>query len=93
MEGCVDRLGCLLDVSNSFFLASARVYLRSGLLPSGGMETRWINWVHMKLNILLCRVWLNSIPTRERLTSRVVTMDSVMCMVGSTSMESVIIIL
>lgn len=35
----VDRLVWLLDVSDSFFVSSTRLFLDNGMLPSAGMES------------------------------------------------------
>ncbi|XP_023765317.1 uncharacterized protein LOC111913837 [Lactuca sativa] len=89
LQSIPDRLGWSIDVSNTFSISSARWFLDGSMLYSGGGETRWNNWVPIKINILLWRIQLLSIPTRERLSHRGIMLDSILCPICSRSVESV----
>lgn len=51
MDSSSDRLGWLLDVSNSFSVLSARQFLDGGLLDTRGTNTYWNICVPIKLNV------------------------------------------
>ena len=53
-----DRLGWTIDVSDSFTVYSLRGFFDSHMLHSGGPETRWNNWVPIKVNIFIWRLQL-----------------------------------
>lgn len=84
-----NRLGWSLDSSDSFSVASVRHALDSGLVPSGDMGTRWNNWVPIKINILIWRIQLFSIPTRERFSVRGVMVPSIMCPICMVAVETI----
>ncbi|PWA94731.1 RNA-directed DNA polymerase, eukaryota [Artemisia annua] len=56
--------------------------------PHGGSSTRWNNFFPIKLNILLWRIALARIPTRDNLVSRGIVLDSNLCPVCSSSLET-----
>ena len=66
LETRPDRLGWVEDVSDCFSVASARRWLDRITLFRGGDVTTWNNWVPIKLCVLLWRIRLSGIPTRER---------------------------
>ncbi|PWA71851.1 RNA-directed DNA polymerase, eukaryota [Artemisia annua] len=74
-----DRLRWTLDSSDEFSVSSARSFLDGRLLFSGGCSTRWNNFVPIKLNILLWRIALARIPSRDNLVSRGIVLDSTLC--------------
>ena len=84
-----DRLGWSEDVSDAFSVASARRWLDRATLFRGGEGTTWNNWVPIKLNVLMWRIKLAIIPTRERLSARGIMVDSIGCPVCGLSVESV----
>ncbi|PWA92790.1 glycosyltransferase family 92 [Artemisia annua] len=84
-----DRLQWTLDSSDEFSVSSARSFLDGRLLFSGGCSTRWNNFVPIKLNILLWRIALARIPSRDNLVSRGIVLESTLCPVCSTSLETV----
>ncbi|GKA64157.1 RNA-directed DNA polymerase, eukaryota, reverse transcriptase zinc-binding domain protein [Tanacetum coccineum] len=84
-----DRLSWTLDSSEEFSVSSARYFLDGRSLFSGGISTRWNNFVPIKLNILLWRIALARIPTRDNLVSRGIVLDSILCPVCSSSTETV----
>lgn len=69
----------VLDVSDTFSISSARRFLDGGMFFLGGTKTRWNNLIPIKINILICKITLLSIPTRERLSHRGITIDSILC--------------
>lgn len=48
-----DRLDWLGDVSDVFSVSFARSIIDSSTLAVTGLETRWNNWVPIKVNILI----------------------------------------
>ncbi|PWA74117.1 RNA-directed DNA polymerase, eukaryota [Artemisia annua] len=84
-----DKLRWTLDSSDKFSVSSARSFLDGRLLFSGGCSTRWNNFVPIKLNILLWRIALARIPSRDNLVSHGIVLDSTLCPVCSTSLETV----
>lgn len=83
-----DRLGWSIDVSDSFSVSSASFLIDSALLFTGSCETRWNNWVRIKLNIFIWRLRLWSIPTRQSLSQCGITLNSIMGPICSTTVES-----
>ena len=83
-----DRLMWTLDSSDEFSVSSARYFLDGRSLFSGGSSTRWNNFVPIKLDILLWRVALPRIPTRDNLESRGIVLDSNLCPMCSSSLET-----
>lgn len=75
------RLGQSLDRTYCFLVMLASDYLDNDMLPSVGCGTRSNSWIHIKLNILLWRVTLFDIPTREHLSAREILVPLIMCLV------------
>lgn len=59
------------------------------MLSKGGVDTYWNNWVPIKLNIFIWRLRLNGLPTRFTLSNQGILMDSILCPVCSTTVESI----
>lgn len=76
-------------MSDNFSISSTRAFNDNEMLLTGGCETRWNNWVLIKLNIFTWRLRLHNIPTRDRLSSRGITVDSILCPVCSITIESI----
>ena len=89
LTGLRDRIGWLGDDSDSFSVASARLWLDSRFLFGGGPVTRWNSWIPIKLNVMLWRVCNGILPTRERLSLRGIMVDSILCPVCSVAVESI----
>ncbi|GKE11595.1 hypothetical protein Tco_1415146 [Tanacetum coccineum] len=81
-----DRLSWTLDCSDEFPVSFARYFLDGRSLFSGGISSRWNNFVPIKLNILLWRIALARIPTRDNLVSCEIILDSNLYPVCSSSM-------
>ena len=75
----LDKLGWHLHVSDVFSVFSVRHFLDERFLFTGGNSTRWNNYVSIKLNILLWRISLVRIPTRENLGGKGIILDSSLC--------------
>ena len=75
----LDRLGWDLDASDEFSVSSMRHFLDEYFLFTGENSTRWNNYVPIKLNILLWRISLTRIPTRENLGGKGIIIDSSLC--------------
>ncbi|KAL4578257.1 hypothetical protein LXL04_014377 [Taraxacum kok-saghyz] len=84
-----DRLGWTEDTSDCFSVASARRWLDRATLFRGGVQTTWNNWVPIKLNVLLWRINLAVVPTRERVSSRGIMVESILCPVCGVAVESI----
>lgn len=84
-----DRLGWIYDALEIYIVSSAYFLLDSSFLLAGGMETRWNNYVPIKLNILIWRLTLQSAPTRGRLSYRGIEVDSIMCLICYIVVETV----
>ncbi|GJS06427.1 RNA-directed DNA polymerase, eukaryota, reverse transcriptase zinc-binding domain protein [Tanacetum coccineum] len=84
-----DKLRWTLDSSDEFSVSPARYFLDGRSLFSGGSSTRWNNFVPIKLNILLWRIGLAGIPTRDNLVSRGIVLNTSLCPVCCTSLETV----
>ncbi|GJS86722.1 RNA-directed DNA polymerase, eukaryota [Tanacetum coccineum] len=84
-----DKLRWTLDSSDEFSVSSARYFLDGRSLFRGGSSNRWNNFVPPKLNILLWRIGLARIPTRDNLVSRGIVLNTSLCPVCCTSLETV----
>lgn len=82
-------MGWTIDVSSNFSVASARRFIDGILLYAGGGETRWNSWVPIKLSVLLWRIRLLSIPTRERLSYKEILLESILCPICSCRVETI----
>lgn len=58
-------------------------------LITGGISTCSNNWIPIKINILIWRVRISSIPTSERLSYRGILEDSILCPLCSSRVEIV----
>nr|GFB03439.1 hypothetical protein [Tanacetum cinerariifolium] len=65
-----DRWKWVLNGSGVFTVASARQYIDNKRLPGTSSKTRWINEVHIKVNIHTWKVSLNGLPTRWNISRR-----------------------
>ena len=84
-----DRLGWLGDVSDTFSVSSPRDFIDRGMINVTSSETTWNNWVHIKVNILIWRIRLHSIPIRERFSHRGIEVESIMWLVCHNVVETV----
>nr|GFA56618.1 RNA-directed DNA polymerase, eukaryota [Tanacetum cinerariifolium] len=84
-----DKLRWTLDSSDEFSIFSMRYFLDGRSLFSGGNSTRWNNFVPIKLNILIWRIGLARILTSDNLVSRGIVLDSSLCLICCTSLETV----
>lgn len=89
MDSSSDRLRWLLAVFDSFLVSLARQFLDNCMPITRGTETFWNNCVPINLNVLLWRMRLYSIPTRERLSYRVIVLDSILCHICSNEVKTI----
>lgn len=82
-------MGWILDTSYVFSVPSSHGFLDGGTLFLGGVKTLWNNLVPFKINILIWRITIFNIPTRERLSHRGIMVDFILCAVYSLFVESV----
>lgn len=66
-----------------FSISLARMFINGILTLNRELETP------VKMNILLWRASMNSIPTRGKLSSRGITLDSIICLICSDVVESI----
>ncbi|GJY60989.1 kinase-like domain, phloem protein 2-like protein, partial [Tanacetum coccineum] len=74
--------------SGIYSVASARMVIDSQSLPKGDIETRWIRYVPIKVNILAWKVMTNSLPTRFNISRRGIDIESLSCVNCDTGVET-----
>lgn len=52
------------------------------------VATKWNSWVPIELNVLMCRIRLGRISTRESLSARGMEIDYILCSVCQSQSES-----
>lgn len=76
-------------MSGVFYVSSSRFVIDSGMLDVSGAETRLNDWVPIKINILIWRIRLENISTRERLSYRGLELHMIMCPVCHNVVETI----
>lgn len=89
LQSIPDRLGWIIDTSYTLFVSFARRYMDGIMFVSGCPETRWNNWIPIKINILIWMIRLLSIPTSERLSHRDIIVDLITCLICLNSVETI----
>ncbi|GJT27100.1 RNA-directed DNA polymerase, eukaryota, reverse transcriptase zinc-binding domain protein [Tanacetum coccineum] len=74
--------------SGIYSVASARMVIDSQFLPKGDLETKWIRYVPIKVNILAWKVMTNSLPTRFNISRRGIDIESLSCVNCDTGVET-----
>ena len=82
-----DTWQCTLQQDGSFTVACIRKHIDEKTLHSGDTETRWNNLVPIKVNILVWRLRMDRLPTRENLMVRGIDVPSILCPSCGTAME------
>ncbi|KAJ9537406.1 hypothetical protein OSB04_030139 [Centaurea solstitialis] len=77
-----------LDSTRKYTVSSLRKLIDAVSLPSDGRKTDWIRWLPNKANILLWRVRINRLATRDNLARRGVAMPSNVCPMCLSSTEN-----
>ncbi|GKE41515.1 ribosomal protein L7Ae/L30e/S12e/Gadd45, partial [Tanacetum coccineum] len=79
-----------LIYENVFGLGGHRYLLPAYLfLPSSDVETRWVKFIPIKVNVFSWRARRDRLPTRVNLSRRGVLLDSHMCPLCNAAMEDV----
>ncbi|GKC94939.1 RNA-directed DNA polymerase, eukaryota [Tanacetum coccineum] len=71
-----------------FSVASIRRVIDDKRLLNVTSKTRWIKYVPIKVNILAWKVKLDALPTRLNISRRGITIDSIICPICDTGVES-----
>lgn len=75
--------------ANGFFtVSSLRKIIENSTLGVGEKETVWNSLIPSKVNILMWRIMLDRIPTRDNLRKREIDIDSVLCPVCGKDIET-----
>ncbi|GJT66397.1 RNA-directed DNA polymerase, eukaryota [Tanacetum coccineum] len=74
-----DRRICDLSGDGEFRVKVARTKLDDIFLPSDSIDTRWVKYIPIKINVFAWRVRLDRLPTRVNLLRRGVVLESSLC--------------
>ncbi|GJT36303.1 ribonuclease H-like domain-containing protein [Tanacetum coccineum] len=74
-----DRWICDLSGDGEFRVKDTRIKLDDVFLPSDSIETRWVKYIPIKINVFAWRVRLDRLPTRINLIRRGVVLESPLC--------------
>nr|GFB11768.1 RNA-directed DNA polymerase, eukaryota [Tanacetum cinerariifolium] len=74
-----DRWMWGLENSGLFSVASIRRHIDDKMLSGWNCQTRWINYVPIKVNVLAWKVMTKSLPTRFNISRRGILIDSILC--------------
>ncbi|GKB62944.1 RNA-directed DNA polymerase, eukaryota, reverse transcriptase zinc-binding domain protein [Tanacetum coccineum] len=83
-----DRWRWSLTGSRDFSVASVRKYIDDRSLPELHNQTRWVNAMPIKVNVLAWKVSLDNLPTRLNLSIRGMEINSILCPICSAQVES-----
>nr|GEX27212.1 RNA-directed DNA polymerase, eukaryota [Tanacetum cinerariifolium] len=74
-----DRWYCDLNGEGLFRVKDIRLAIDELFLPGLNEVTRWVNFVPIKVNVLVWRARLVRLPTKINLINRGISLDSVLC--------------
>ncbi|KAJ9542693.1 hypothetical protein OSB04_029199 [Centaurea solstitialis] len=77
-----------LESSKIFSVHSLRVLIDAVSLPPAETKTEWIRWIPSKANILLWRVLIDRLATKDNLQKRGIALTSVVCSMCLSSDEN-----
>nr|GEW90193.1 RNA-directed DNA polymerase, eukaryota [Tanacetum cinerariifolium] len=77
-----------LGSDETFSVASTRTHIDLSLIPSSDISTTWIKDLPRKVNIFLWRFNLDRLPHRLNLSKHGLDIDSIICPVCNTHVES-----
>ncbi|GJY08162.1 transcription elongation factor TFIIS-like protein [Tanacetum coccineum] len=78
-----------LDGSNGFSVASVRDLVDSHILDVDLVATRWNRSIPIKINVFLCRLKLNRLPSRVNLDRKGIDVGSILCPTCHDDVETV----
>ncbi|GJS85893.1 nucleotide-binding alpha-beta plait domain-containing protein [Tanacetum coccineum] len=85
----MDRWLWSADGSDVFSVSMVRVLIDKGTLVIGEEETRWSKLVPIKINVFMWRMILDKLPTRLNLMLRGLDVQSNLCVICGTHIESI----
>nr|GEW62618.1 RNA-directed DNA polymerase, eukaryota [Tanacetum cinerariifolium] len=74
--------------SGDFSVASARTLIDAKTLPEVDSKTRWIRYVHIKVNVHAWKVKIDALPTKFNVSRRGIGIDSIMCGICDNGVET-----
>ncbi|KAJ9545225.1 hypothetical protein OSB04_024932 [Centaurea solstitialis] len=83
-----NRWEWVLESNKLFSVRSLRQLIDAIHLPTADEETDWTGWIPSKANILLWRVLLNRLATKDNLLARGVSLSTTDCPMCLTNMEN-----
>ncbi|GJX84443.1 RNA-directed DNA polymerase, eukaryota, reverse transcriptase zinc-binding domain protein [Tanacetum coccineum] len=83
-----DRWSWSLNASGVFSVSSVRNFIDDAILPKKDAPTRWVKLVHIKINILAWKIYLDRLPTRLNLLGRGLDIPSILCPLCNEAVES-----
>ncbi|GKA55450.1 RNA-directed DNA polymerase, eukaryota, partial [Tanacetum coccineum] len=84
-----DRWTCDLSGDGEFKVKVIRNFIDDLFLPSSNVETRWVKFIPIKVNVFSWRAHHDRLPTRVNLSRRGVLLDSHVCPLCNAAMEDV----
>ncbi|GJV79478.1 RNA-directed DNA polymerase, eukaryota [Tanacetum coccineum] len=80
---------CDLSGDGEFKVKVIRNFIDDLFLPSSDVETRWVKFIPIKVNVFSWRARRDRLPTRVNLSRRGVLLDSHLCPLCNAAMEDV----
>ncbi|GJZ81422.1 RNA-directed DNA polymerase, eukaryota [Tanacetum coccineum] len=84
-----DRWSCDLNGEGTFHVKDIRLVLDDIYLPALSVETRWVRYVPIKVNVFAWRARLDRLPTRLNLSKRGILTNSIACPICDSAQEDV----
>ncbi|GJZ77663.1 RNA-directed DNA polymerase, eukaryota, reverse transcriptase zinc-binding domain protein [Tanacetum coccineum] len=84
----LDRWVWSYEASSEFLVKSICNFVDDALLTKENVPTRWVNIIHIKINVFAWRVCLDNLPTRLNLSFRGVDIPSILCPICNISVKS-----
>ncbi|GJX45703.1 RNA-directed DNA polymerase, eukaryota [Tanacetum coccineum] len=84
-----DRWSCDLNGEGTFRVKDIRLVLDDIYLPALSVETRWVRYVPIKVNVFAWRARLDRLPTRLNLSKRGILTNSIACPICDSAQEDV----
>ncbi|GJT54358.1 RNA-directed DNA polymerase, eukaryota [Tanacetum coccineum] len=84
-----DRWTCDLSGDGEFKVKVIRNFINDLFLPSSDVETRWVKFIPIKVNVFSWRAHRDRLPTKVNLNRRGILLDSHLCPLCNAAMEDV----
>ncbi|GKD13710.1 RNA-directed DNA polymerase, eukaryota [Tanacetum coccineum] len=89
LSNSCDRWICDLTSDGVFRVKEVRNCIDDIFLPSQVIETRWVRFVPIKVNIFIWRARQDCLPTRVNLVRRGINVDSCVCPICSSGEDEI----